>query len=71
MKAKLFAMNSELRASEAERGRQFCGGVTDEVIYVALADVEENSLVLKPGMIVLFQIEEDKFGVCGRKVTSF
>ena len=56
MKAKLSAINSELRAGEAERGCQFCCSVTNVVMYVALADVEENSLVLKPGMIVLFQI---------------
>ena len=45
-------MNSQIRASEAERGRHFCGGVTDEVIYVALSDVEEDGLVLKMGMVV-------------------
>ena len=32
-------MNSEMRSLEADRGRQFCGGITGEVIHVALADV--------------------------------
>ena len=35
---------------------------------MGLADVEEKCLVLKPGMIVLFQIEQNSFGVSGRKI---
>ena len=60
-------MNSEMRSVDAV----LCGGVTDEVVYVAPANVEESTLVLKQGMILLFQIEQDNFGVHGRKVTSF
>ena len=70
MKAKLSEMNLEMRASEAEVGRQFCGGVTDDLIFVALSDIEEDGLALKKGMIVLFRIYQDNRGVQGCMVTS-
>ena len=62
-------MNSEMRGAAV--GHQFCGGVTDDVIYLALTDIEEVGLVLKMGMIVLFKISQYNCGVAGHMVTSF
>ena len=62
-------MNSEMRGAAV--GPQFCGGVTDDVIYVALTDIEEVGLVLKTGMIVLFKISQNKYGIAVHMVTSF
>ena len=48
----------------------FCGGVTDDVICVALSDIEEDGLVLKAGVIVFIKIYKDHRGVQGCMVTS-
>ena len=70
MKAKLSEMNLEMRASEAEVGRQFCGGVTDDLIFVALSDIEEDGLALNTCMMMLFKSYRDNRGVQGCMVIS-
>ena len=71
IKAKLSAMNAEMRADAVERKQPFCGGATDTVVYVAVADIKENDLVLEVGKLVLFKLYQDSAGsIGGCEVTS-
>ena len=63
-------MNTEIHADAAERGPLFCGAVTDNVIWVAVADIKEDKLVLELGMKVLFELYQDKCIVGGCEVIS-
>ena len=70
IKAALSKMNTEIRADAAERGRPLSGGVFDNVIWVAVADIKEDKLVFELGTKVFFKLYHDKCIVGDCEVTS-
>ena len=70
IEAQLSALNAEMRAYAVERKQPFCGGATDAVVFVAVADIKENDLVLEVGKLVLFKFYQDSRSVGGCEVTS-
>jgi len=66
---KVKEMNDEFR-SKATEGRTFCGGTEDLVLYLAVADIAEDSLVLRPGLAVKFKVYVDNKGVGACDVIS-
>ena len=48
-----------MRAEATERGSPFCGGVRGDVIWVALADIKEDKLVIELGINVRFKLYHD------------
>uniref|UniRef100_A0A7S2LJT7 CCHC-type domain-containing protein n=1 Tax=Zooxanthella nutricula TaxID=1333877 RepID=A0A7S2LJT7_9DINO len=67
--SKIKEMNDAFRAKVTE-GRNFCGGTEDQVVYLAVADIAEDSLVLRPGLAVKFKLYVDNKGVGACDVIS-
>lgn len=59
---KLAEMNTAFRAKVTD-GRSFCGGVEGDVLYLAVADIAEEKLVLRAGLVVEFKVYVDNKGV--------
>jgi len=73
VRGKLQAMNDEFRtkAASAEKGKkEFLGGMTENVVYVNLHDVEDESMAFKAGTKCQFKLYTDNKGVGGCEVTS-
>lgn len=70
--AKLSEMNAEFRAKgdAADGKKSFLGGATDDVLYLAFADMAEEGLVLKAGVKVHFKVYTDNKGVGACEVTA-
>mmetsp|Transcript_15419 Transcript_15419/g.33763 ORF Transcript_15419/g.33763 Transcript_15419/m.33763 type:complete len:184 (+) Transcript_15419:62-613(+) len=68
-KAKLKEMNDEFRAKVTD-GRAFCGGVEGEVLYLTVADITEEKLLLTPGLPIKFKVYMDTKGVGACDVVS-
>mmetsp|Transcript_59307 Transcript_59307/g.125680 ORF Transcript_59307/g.125680 Transcript_59307/m.125680 type:complete len:182 (+) Transcript_59307:67-612(+) len=66
-KAKLKEMNDEFRAKVTD-GRTFCGGA--EVLYLTVADIAEEKLLLTPGLAIKFKVYMDTKGVGCCEVVS-
>ena len=60
IQATLSAWNKELRTTEAERGRKFCDGAAGKIIFMNVADIEDDDLVLEAGMQVFFKLYLDR-----------
>mmetsp|Transcript_166251 Transcript_166251/g.528193 ORF Transcript_166251/g.528193 Transcript_166251/m.528193 type:complete len:191 (+) Transcript_166251:2-574(+) len=58
----LAQMNAEFRAKVTD-GRAFCGGVEGDVLYLAVADIAEESVFLNAGLPVKFKVYSDVKGV--------
>jgi len=69
LRQKLSDMNKTFR-EKATDNRSFCGGLEADVIYLAVADIKEQGLVLRPGLSVKFQLYEDLKGVGACAVVS-
>merc|ERR1719162_1428330 len=68
-------MNDEFRAKASEntdgkKARPFAGGCEGNVVYVALADIEEETLKINEGTAVRFKLYTDSKGVGGCEVIS-
>mmetsp|Transcript_8993 Transcript_8993/g.24322 ORF Transcript_8993/g.24322 Transcript_8993/m.24322 type:complete len:96 (+) Transcript_8993:169-456(+) len=61
----LAKMNAEFRA-KATDGRAFCGGLEGDVLYLSVADIAEEKLVLAAGMQVKFKSYTDSATTTGR-----
>jgi len=62
-------MNNGFRA-KATDGKEFCGGISENVIYVAVGDLASPGLILKSGTKVKFKLYTDTRGVGGCEVTA-
>lgn len=62
VREKMAEMNSAFRAKVTD-GRAFCGGVEGDVLYLAVADISEDKLVLRAGLQVKFKVYVDNKGV--------
>lgn len=69
IREKMAEMNSGFR-SKVTDGREFCGGVEEDVLYLAVADIAEDKLVLRPGLNVKFKVYVDNKGVGACDVIS-
>merc|ERR1712070_1052117 len=68
-------MNDEFRAKAAQstdgkKARPFAGGCEGNVVYVATADIEEETLKPREGTAVKFKLYTDAKGVGGCEVIS-
>lgn len=66
---KLAEMNESFRAKVTD-GRAFCGGVEGDVLYLAVADISEEKLVLRANLPVKFKVYVDNKGVGACEVIS-
>jgi len=62
-------MNAAFRAKVTD-GRAFCGGIETDVIYLAVADIKEDGLVLRSGLPVKFKVYSDNKGIGACEVVS-
>lgn len=58
------------KAEDGGRGKPFCGGIEDDVVYVANPDLSTKGTILSVGMKVSFKLYMDKKGVGGYDVTA-